>query len=180
MCLLEVIVIRVLMIALVLGLAGPAFGQAIKVGFVNIQKAISESSAGERARQRFEGTIRSKEAALAKEKETIERMRRDLEKRAMLLKADERLKVQRDFQRRVRDYERQMNDAQEELALQERQMTAEILQDLQKIVEEIGRTQNFTLILDRSQLLYTDKGIDITNNVIQLYNQRFGGMAKRR
>lgn len=166
---------------LVLGLASPALGQAIKVGFVNLQKAISESRAGERARQRFEGTIKSKEAALAKEKQAIERMKRDLDKKALLLKADERMKVQLDFQRRVRDYERQMNDAQEELQLQERQMTTEILQDLQKIVEEIGRSQNFTLILDRSQLLYTDKGIDITNDVIQLYNQRFGsGAAKRR
>jgi outer membrane protein len=171
---LEVKVIRVLMIVLMLGVVSPAFGQALKVGFVNIQKAISESRAGERARKKFEGTIKAKEAALAREKQTIERLKRDLEKKALLLKADERVSLQRDFQKRVRDYERQMNDAQEELQIQERQMTAEILQDLQKIVEEIGKSQRFTLILDRSQLLYTDKGIDITNEVIQLYNRRLG------
>lgn len=166
--------IRVLMIVLALAVASPVFGQNIKIGFVNIQKAISESKAGERARKRFEGTIKGKEAALAREKQAIERMKRELDKKALLLKADERMKAQRDFQKRVRDYERAMNDAQEELQLQERQMTAEILQNLQKIVQEIGRSQRFTLILDRSQLLYTDKGIDITNQVIQLYNQRLG------
>lgn len=173
--------IRIVVIGLLLGLVSPALGQSIKVGFVNIQKAISESMAGERARKRFEGDIKSKEAALIKEKQAIERMKRDLEKKALLLKADERLKVQREFQRRVRDYERQMTDAQEELQVKEREMTAEILKGLQTIVQEIGKTQKFTLILDRSQLLYTDKGIDITNEVIQLYNRRLGGtMVKKR
>jgi outer membrane protein len=177
----EVIVIRILVIGLLLGLVSPALGQSIKIGFVNIQKAISESKAGERARKRFEGDIKSKEAALVKEKQAIERMKRDLDKKALLLKADERLKVQREFQRRVRDYERQMTDAQEELQVKEREMTAEILKGLQTIVQEIGKSRKFTLILDRSQLLYTDKGIDITNDVIQLYNRRLGGtMAKKR
>jgi len=168
-------------IGLVLGLVSPALGQSIKLGFVNIQKAITESKAGERARQKFEGDIKSKEAALVKEKQAIERMKRDLDKKALLLKADERLRVQREFQRRVRDYERQMTDAQEELQVKEREMTAEILKGLQAIVQEIGKSRKFTLILDRSQLLYTDKGIDITNDVIQLYNRRLGGtMAKKR
>ena len=29
------------------------------------------------------------------------------------------------------------------------------------------------MILERSQLLYTDKGTDITDDVIELYNKRF-------
>ena len=173
--------IRILIVGLVLGLVSPALGQQIKIGFVNIQKAISESKAGEKARKKFEGDIKRKEASLVKEKKAIERMKRDLDKKAMLLKADERLKVQRDFQRRVRDYERKMNDAQEELQVKERQMTGEILKGLQNIVQEVGKSRKFTLILDRSQLLYTDKGIDITNDVIQLYNRRLGGTtAKKR
>lgn len=175
------ILVRVLVVSLLFGLVSPALGQQIKIGFVNIQKAISESKAGERARKKFEGDIKSKEAALVREKQAIEKMKRDLDKKALLLKADERIKVQRDFQRRVRDYERKMSDAQEELQVKERQMTAEILKGLQRIVEEVGKSRKFTLILDRSQLLYTDKGIDITNDVIQLYNRRLGGTtAKKR
>ena len=173
--------IRILVLGLILGVASSALGQQIKIAFVNVQKAISESKAGERARKKFDGDIKRKQAGLAKEQKAIEKMKRDLDKKAMLLKADERIKVQREFQRRVTDFERRASDAQEELQVKERQMTSEIFKGLLKVVQELGKSRKFTLILDRGQLLYTDKGIDITNDVIQLYNRRLGGVtAKKR
>lgn len=176
----EVTVIRTLVIGLIFSLVSPALGQQIKIGFVNVQKAISESKAGERARKRFGDDLKRKEADLAKEQKAIEKMKRDLEKKAMLMKADQRLKLQREFQRRMTDFERRANDAQEELQIKERQMTGEIFKGILKVVQEVGKSRKFTLILDRSQLLYTDKGIDITNDVIQLFNSRAGGKPVKR
>ena len=45
-------------------------------------------------------------------------------------------------------------------------------QELEKIVNEVGKTEKFTLILERSQILYSDQGIDITNRVIEAFNAR--------
>ena len=89
------------------------------------------------------------------------------------MKASERAKAQRRLQLRVRDWERSMRDVREELSLRERELTDEILKDLQKIIGELGKTGKFTMILERSQLLYTDKGTDVTDEVIKLYNERF-------
>lgn len=173
--------IKILSVFVLLTWTSPAWGQQVRIGLVNIQKAISQSKAGEEARKKFEAEIKRKEANLLKEKQRLERMRSDLDKKALLLKPEERMNVQRDFQKRVRDYERTMNDTQEELRQKETAMTAQILKELQQVVQEIGRNRRFTLIVDRTQLLYADKAIDITNDVIQLYNARFGGkMAKKR
>ena len=172
--------IRFFVIGLIFTLVSPALGQQIRVGLVNIQIAISKSKAGERARKKFDGDIKKKQAGLAKEQQAIEKMKRNIEKKAMLMKAAERLKMQRDFQRRMTDFERRANDAQEELQVKERQMTGEIFKAILKVVEEIGKSRKFTVILDRSQVLYTDKSIDITNDVIQLYNRRVGGTAAKK
>jgi Skp family chaperone for outer membrane proteins len=51
-------------------------------------------------------------------------------------------------------------------------MTNDILKELQQIVTEIGKAEKFTLIFERSQLLYNDQGIDITNKVIETFNSR--------
>ena len=161
----------VLVLGLTLSLA-PAWGQELKVGFVNLQKAISQSQGGKSARQKFQAALKDKQEALLKEQTAIEKERRDLQKQAVLMKESERAKAQLRFQRRVRDYEREKRDVQEELALREREITDEILKDLQKIVAEVGKTGKFTMILERSQLLYTDKGTDITDEVIRLYNER--------
>ena len=165
--------IRVLLVVLLTTLTTPVWGQELKVGFVNLQKAISESQRGKDARQTFQAALKDKQEALLNDKKDIEQQRKDLEKQAVLMKQSERAKAERRFQLRVRDYERKMRDVQEELRLREREITDEILKDLQKIIAEVGKTGKFTMILERSQLLYTDKGTDITDDVIVLYNERF-------
>lgn len=51
---------------------------------------------------------------------------------------------------------------------------ADILKGLEKAVTEVGKKEKFTLILERSQVLYTDQGVDITDMVISRYD-RSGG-----
>ncbi len=165
--------IRVLLVVLLATLTSPVWGQDLKVGFVNLQKAISQSLRGKSARKSFQAALKDKQDALFKENQAIEEQRKSLEKQALLMKESERARAQRRFQLRVRDYERKMRDVREELGLKEREITDEILKDLQKIIREVGKTGKFTMILERGQLLYTDKGTDITDDVIELYNKRF-------
>ena len=165
--------IRAFLIVLLATLTSPAWGQELKVGFVNLQKAISESRRGKDARATFQADLKGKQDALSKEKTSIEKQRSELEKQAVLMKASERAKSERRLRLRMRDWERNMRDVREELALRERELTDEILKDLQKIIGELGKTGKFTMILERSQLLYTDKGTDVTDEVIKLYNQRY-------
>ena len=164
---------RVFLVVLLAALTAPAWGQELKVGFVTIQKAISQSTRGKDARASFQADLKDKEAALSKEKAAIEKQQKDLEKQAVLMKASERTRAQRRLQLRARDWERKMRDVREELNLREREITQEILKDLQKIIAEVGKTGKFTMILERGQLLYIDRGTDITDEVIKLYNERY-------
>ena len=164
---------RVFLVVLLAVLTAPAWGQELKVGFVTIQKAISQSTRGKDARASFQADLKDKEAALSKEKAAIEKQQKDLEKQAVLMKASERTRAQRRLQLRVRDWERKMRDVREDLGLREREITQEILKDLQKIIAEVGKTGKFTMILERGQLLYIDRGTDITDEVIKLYNERY-------
>jgi Skp family chaperone for outer membrane proteins len=68
--------------------------------------------------------------------------------------------------------QRTMTDLQQELQLKEREMMQDILKDLEGVVTELGRAEKFTLILDRSQILFADQGVDITSKVIQSYKSR--------
>jgi outer membrane protein len=150
-----------------------AFGQdRVKIGFIDVQRAISESVAGKRARDRFQAQVKKAEADLLKEKNELERLKGELDKKSPLLKDDERRNLEGDLQRRYVIYQRSMNDQQQELRQKESEMTRDILKELEKIVNEVGKAEKFTLILERSQILYSDQGIDITNKVIEVYNSR--------
>ena len=144
----------------------------VKIGFIDVQRAISESQAGKRAKERFQSQVKKAEADLLREKTEIERLKSDLDKKGALLKEEEKRNLEADLQRRYVNYQRGMQDQQQELRQKEGEMTADILKELEKIVNEVGKAEKFTLILERSQILYSDQGIDITTRVIEAFNAR--------
>jgi outer membrane protein len=152
----------------------PAVGaqERVKIGFIDIQRAISDSNAGKRAKERFQAQVKKAEAELLKEKTELERLKADLDKKGPLMKEEERRNLEADLQRRFVNYQRTMNDQQQELRQKEGALTGDILKELEKIVNEIGKSDKFTLILERNQILYSDQGIDVTNKVIEVFNSR--------
>ncbi len=165
---------------LLLFLTVPLWAQEkVRIGVVDIQRAISESEAGKKAKEKFRAQVKKIEAGLLREKQEVERLRSSFEKKSLLLKEDERRNLQREIQKRERSYRLSMRDHEQELREREGEMTAKMLKDLQKVIGEVGKGEKFTLILERSQVPYSDKSIDITNKVIELYNSRTGGKVPK-
>jgi outer membrane protein len=146
--------------------------EKIKIGFIDIQRVISESQAGKQARDRFQAQVKKAESDILKERQDLDRIKNDLEKKGPLLKEEERRNVEADFQKRSVNLQRRMSDYQQELQAKNNEMMSDILKDLEKIVNEVGKAEKFTLILERSQILYSDQGIDISTKVIETYNSR--------
>ena len=146
--------------------------QRVKIGFLDVQRVISESQAGKRARDRFQAEIKKAEADALRDKNEIERLKSDLDKKGPLMKEDERRNLEADLEKRYVNYQRAVTDTQQTLQKKDREMTNDILKELEKIVAEVGKADKFTLILERSQILYSDQGIDISNRVIEVFNSK--------
>jgi outer membrane protein len=162
------------LVVVLLGLSA-SFTQAqerLKIGFIDVQRVIAESNAGKRAKDRFQAQIKKVEADLLKERQELERLKADIEKKGPLLKEEERRNLETDFQKRSVNLQRSMGDYQEELRQREGAMMAELLKELEGVVADFGKAEKFTLILERSQILYSDQGTDVTNKVIENYNSR--------
>jgi outer membrane protein len=146
--------------------------ERVKVGFVDIQRVIGESQAGKRAKDRFQAQIKKAEADVIKERSDLERIRADLDKKGPLLKDEERRNMEADFQKRSVNLQRVMGDYQQDLRQKENEMMADILKELEGVVSDLGKSEKYTVILERSQILYSDQGTDITTKVIEAYNNR--------
>lgn len=146
--------------------------EKIKIGYIDIQRVISESQAGKRAKERFQAQVKKAEADIIKERQDIERLKSDLDKKGPLLKEEERRNLESDLQKRSVNLQRSMADYQQDLQAKNNEMMSDILKELEKIVNEVGKAEKFTMILERSQILYSDQGIDITSKVIETYNSR--------
>jgi len=146
--------------------------ERIKIGFIDIQRIIAESQAGKKAKDRFQAQVKKAEADVQKERQDLERLKSDLDKKGPLLKEEERRNLEADFQKRSVSLQRTMGDYQQDLQRKNNEMMAEILKELEQVVTEVGKAEKFTLILERSQILYSDQATDITSRVIEVYNSR--------
>jgi len=146
--------------------------ERIKIGFIDIQRIIAESQAGKKAKDRFQAQVKKAETDVQKERQDLERLKSDLDKKGPLLKEEERRNLEADFQKRSVSLQRTMGDYQQDLQRKNNEMMAEILKELEQVVTEIGKAEKFTLILERSQILYSDQATDITSRVIEVYNSR--------
>jgi outer membrane protein len=146
--------------------------ERIKIGFIDIQRIVAESQAGKKAKDRFQAQVKKAEADVQKERTDLERINNDLDKKGPLLKEEERRNLEADFQRRSVSLQRTMGDYQQDLQRKNNEMMAEILKELEQVVSELGKAEKFTLILEKTQILYSDQATDITTKVIEAYNSR--------
>jgi len=160
-------------IFLLLLIAMPAWAQEkLKIGVVDIQRVISESLAGKAAKEKFQTQVKKVEADLLKEKQTVEKMKSDFEKKSALMNEEDRRNQEKEIQKRERGYVLGMRDSEQELRQREGEMTSEIFKGIVKIVGEMGKGEKFSVIFERSQVPYSDDAIDVTKKIIELYNGR--------
>jgi outer membrane protein len=162
-----------MMLALVI-LARPAFAADFKIGIVDLQRALNESSSGKKAKEQFKGEFEKMQNGLKSEKDALDRLKEDLDKKSAVLNDDQRKTKMEDFERRRRDLRRKLEDADAELRKKDQELTGSILKDLAVVIQEIGEREGYTVILENSSssVLYGSKSIDITDSVIKAFDAK--------
>jgi outer membrane protein len=146
----------------------------MKIGYVDLQRALNESEAGKAAKERFKVQVDRLQVDLKKKKDALDSMKEQLEKKASVMKAEEARNLESDYQKKLRDFERAYKDSQGELQQKDNELTVELLKELQVVIEEFGKEQGYSIILEQSSssVLYGAADLDLTEQIIARYNAR--------
>lgn len=167
---------RSLLIALSLLFAvRAAHAQNMKIGYVDVQRAVQEVEEGKQARARLKGELDQKRANLDQKRSALEKMKADYDKQAAVLSEDARRKKQEELQKAFIEAQNEAGQMQEELSSKEQEAMQNISKRLLMIVAEVSDKESFTFVLDKAALLYAPAASDVTNEVVRRYNERFGG-----
>ena len=167
--------VRVVAAILLAVVASPVAARAeIKIGVVDLQRALNESDVGKKAKADFKARVDRLEGQLKGQKEELDRMKEDLERKASVMREEERRKLQTDFEHKRLDLKRKFEDSQAELQKKDSELTGEIIEGLQKVINQVGERESYTLVLELSSsgVLYHSKAIDITDQVLAAYNSQ--------
>jgi outer membrane protein len=145
----------------------------VRIGYVDLVKALNESESGKKAKADLEFLIKTKQTSIDEKGKAIEKAKADIEKQSSVLSPDARKTKEEEMERLLRDYQRLVADSQNEVKKKESELTSDILKDLRAIVQKIGEDEGYTLILESAegQILYAKKESDLTETVMKKYNE---------
>lgn len=171
---------RFLLALAVVVAARGAFAQGMKIGYVDVQRAVQEVEEGKAARNRLQNELKQKRGDLDKKRADLEKMKTDYEKQAPVLSDDAKRQKQEQMQKAFVDAQTAAAQMQDELSGKEQEAMQSISKRLLQVVAEVSDKESFTFVLDKAALLYAPAASDVTNEVVRRYNERFGaaGQAK--
>lgn len=149
-------------------------GSSFRVGYVDLQKALTTVDEGKSARSRLELEMTKKRTELEKEQVALQKEAEQFEKKVALMNEKARAEQQQTLQKKFMDFQRKMAESQGDLQKRERDLTKPIIDKLKAIVEVLAKGKKLNLVLEKNEgaVLYADAGTDLTEDVIKEFDKK--------
>ncbi len=164
----------VLLAALASGL-GASAQTPEKVGVISVQGAIVGTKDGQKASQQLQVKFAPKQKDVQGRQAEITQLEDQLRKGGNLMSEDKRTQMARDIDEKKKRLQRDVQDDQEELQTEQQRVLQGLGQRMMAVIEKYAKDNGYTMILDVSSpntpVLYASSGIDITQDIVSLYDK---------
>ena len=154
--------------------AAAAYGQKpLKIGVVNFQEVALQSKAGKAAKARLQKLADKLRKQVKAEEDKLLAHQKEFEAGASRLTPAERQHRAEALERDELALKRLVQDNTEELTKAEADSVAELARQIDPIVKAYAAEKGFKMILEarRPGLLYFDKNLDITAEIVKRFDQ---------
>ncbi|KMP11798.1 molecular chaperone Skp [Candidatus Nitromaritima sp. SCGC AAA799-A02] len=151
--------------------ATPGYGKEIRVGVIDIQKAVSGTKDWKKEFLSFKLRFKKEKERIAKREENLKAMIQDLNKQGFVLNPELKKKKEDNVRKKKREFERYVQDKNEEFSKKEKEITGKILKKMVNVIKKIGDEKKFTMILEKKVGLYFDNSVDLTTLATKTYDR---------
>lgn len=164
--------ISLIILGLLLFVTGSAYAQGTKIAFVDLQRVIRDSKAGKAAKASFEGEIQRKQQIIESKRAQLERLRNDFVQQGPAMNETTRLQKAEQIEQLDKELNRTRADFRDDLQKKDFELMQKIAKDLESVLQSIGQSGGYTVILNMDALVYGQPSADITAQVIQAYDAK--------
>lgn len=170
---------------LALGFGILAFAQSgappVKVGIIHIQNAIIQTKDGQKAAGDIDAKFAPKRKEVDQKQSELQAMEVQYRNGVNTMSEEAKAKLSRDIDQRRKLLQRDMDDAQAELEQEQQRILQDLGQKMMAVIDKYASERGFALILDVSSpqtpVLYASNSIDITRDIVELYDKNAGAPA---
>jgi outer membrane protein len=161
-----------LMVALTVYAMPPAFAaESGKTAVVDFSTVINNSEAGKKANAELNQLINTRRAEAQEKLNNVESLKKALDEQAATLSAEDKKAKQEELNKVYRDYQSTVAQSNAEVQKKQNELRANVLNEIKEVLAKIAREENYTFIFDAVVVPYYDKSSDISDKVIQKYNE---------
>ena len=148
-----------------------------KIGVIDVSRILQDSDAGKAAITRLEEAGKAKEQELMAQKKEFDDLQARYSETRLTLAEDKLAEMQKQIEDMTIDLRRAQDDAQREFQKLQTEAFGEIERQVLPIINAVGKEMGFSLIFNKfeSGLVYADDAVDMTDLVIQRFNEQPGG-----
>jgi len=164
-------------------MAGVALAQApaaapTKVAVIQIQAALVSTKEGQKAAAELETKMGPRKKELDGKQAELKDLQDKLQRGGNTLSDSAKEELTRNIDQKTKSFNRQVEDAQAELEAEQQKLLQQLGQKMMQVIDKYAQSNGFSIVLDVSNpntpVLYASNTIDITKEVIDLYDKTIG------
>ena len=148
-----------------------------KIGAINIQAAMTGTKEGQKASDELTQKLEPRKKEIDAKANEIRGLQDKLQRGGAAFSETAKADLTRQIDEKTKSYNRDMEDAQAELNDSQREILEQMTTKMTSVIDKYAVAHQFTVIFDVSNpntpLLYISNMIDITRDIIELYDQTY-------
>src|SRR6185436_6233260 len=146
-----------------------------RVAVVDVQHAVMQTEDGIRAQATLKKLFDKRQQELDAKQTELGRAREDIEKQSRVLSREAMAKRMDEWQRRMVELQTVFVDYNKELEKKQGELTAPIIKKMIGIIGRLAKKNGFEVVIDKQAAPYARQDLDLTEQVIQMYNSGDSG-----
>ena len=160
----------ILAFVLAIALSGAAMAAEVKLGYVNLQRALNECSAGKEAVVELEAETKKRQEQVDIKQEELKKLNEEIEKKRAVWSEDMREQKQKELQAKMQEFQRFYLQSNDDIKRREQEKKTVIIKDLIELAKPLAKEKGYTFIFELNGLVYGPSEADLTNDLIKLYD----------
>jgi outer membrane protein len=148
--------------------------ESIKIGVVDIELAISSTEDGKKAREELMRKEREAQQQIKPLMDRYQGLEEELKAKKFVLSEEALYQKQLDLAEMRNLIQNKYKELEGQFQVDQKRLEGPLTVKLGEIISEVGKSQGYTLIIRRNApgVLYTREALDLTDVIIQRYNQK--------
>jgi outer membrane protein len=154
-----------------------------KIAVIYLQGAIINTKDGQKAASELESKAGPKKKEIDQKQMEIGSLQDQLTKGQNTLSDATKNEIYKNIEKKKKDLQRDVEDAQAELDQDQQKILQQLGSKIQAVIEKYARDHGYVLVVDvsspQSPVFYASPSIDITKDIIELYDQSTAAAAPK-